>query len=88
MPSTETTDFETILPIEVLNRGVNITLVTLNDDISLEYEDSVLLRFSIDPHLPFESTREYIRDTATVNINDNDRKYDCGERYCIQSCFI
>ena len=80
MPSTEDTDFEAAQPIEVVNGGINITLVTLNDDITLEYEDTVILRFSIDPHLPFESTREYIRDTAIVNIIDSDRKCDCEER--------
>ena len=49
-----------------------------NDDISLEYNESIILRFTTpdDPNLIDDlATRgQYIRDTARVNIIDNDRK--------------
>ena len=55
----------------------DIRLSTVNDRISLEYNDRILLRF-----IPFsfilipdiENVGEYIRDTATVNIIDDDCK--------------
>lgn len=74
-----TTDFE------ALNTTVTVTswrrwyirLFTTNDDITLEYDDSVLLTFT--PYSngiiqELENTGEYVRDTATVNIIDNDSK--------------
>ena len=49
-----------------------------NDDISLEYDESIILRFTSpdDPTLfdDIEALGQYIRDTARVNIVDNDRK--------------
>ena len=50
-----------------------------NDDVSLEYNESIILRFTVSPDSPnliaeLEGTGEYIRDTARVNIIDNDRK--------------
>ena len=52
-----------------------IRLFTSNDQISLEYDDTVILRFN--PAHPslipgVESIGEFIRDTATVNILDTD----------------
>ena len=74
MPSLliETADFEPIQPIVILDGNANITLVTINDDITLEYDDTIVLRFN--PYLPFEESGEFIRDTIAVNIIDNDRK--------------
>ena len=68
-------------PIAVINNNANpstdIRLFTVHDEITLEYEDRVLLRFTpaqaaLIPVL--ESVFEYIRDTAIFNIIDNDRK--------------
>ena len=58
---------------------IPIQLFSRNDDITLEYNDTVILKFIINPGLAgliqqLEATGEYIRDTATVNIVDNDRK--------------
>ena len=73
-------DFERLLPIDVIIDGysplTDVRLFTVNDEITLEFEDRVLLRFT-----PAQATLisglasnyEYIRDTAVVNIIDNDR---------------
>lgn len=73
-----TTDFNTVPPIQLLDSKALIQLFTTNDMITLEYEDTVTLRFT--PSLPnfiqlVEDGGEFIRDTTTVNIIDNDRKY-------------
>ena len=54
----------------------DIRLSTVNDRISLEYNDWILLRFINNPILlsDIENVGEYIRDTATVNIIDDDCK--------------
>ena len=70
-------DFERLLPFSIINTA-NIHLFTANDDISLEYDDRVLLIFTPDnPVLVngVESFGQYIRTTATVNIIDNDGKW-------------
>ena len=59
------------------NNATSIRVFPVNDEITLEYDDRVLLRFT--PAVTnfvsdLESQFEYIRDTAVVNIIDNDRK--------------
>ena len=82
-PSTDTRDF---IPFSTHGRTVTaandiaIQLFSRNDDITLEYDDTVILRFIVNPGLAgliqqLEAVGEYIRDTATVNIIDSDRKY-------------
>ena len=76
MTSVGTSDFERLAPIGVRNRA-DIRLFTANDEITLEYDDRVLLRFTPDnPDLipGLEGMGEYIRDTATVHIIDSDCK--------------
>ena len=71
-----TADFERLEPIRVTNNA-EIHLFVFNDEITLEYDDRVLLRFTPDnPALipGLEANGEYIRDTATVCIIDNDCK--------------
>ena len=75
-------DFEGLQPINVLSNPssppTNVRLFTANDELTLEYEDRVLLRFtpSSSDFISFVADRfEYIRDTAIVNIIDNDRTY-------------
>ena len=54
-----------------------IRLFTSNDHITLEYDDRIQLVFTPnDPALipGVESVGEYIRDTAIVNIIDNDSR--------------
>ena len=72
-----TSDFAMFAPISVTN-SAEIRLFTTNDEITLEYDDRVLLMFTPDdPGLipGLEGAGEYMRDTATVHIIDNDRKY-------------
>ena len=54
-----------------------IELHTSNDDITLEYDDTVILVFTPDEDdlIEFyEGEGEYIRDSVVVHIVDNDRK--------------
>ena len=68
-------------PTAVINNNDNpsteVRLFAVNDEITLEYEDRVLLRFTpalINLIPGLASNYEHIRDTAIVNIIDNDRK--------------
>ena len=58
---------------------IAIQLFSRNDDITLEYNDTVILRIIVNPGFAvliqlLEDAGEYIRDTAIVNIIDSDRK--------------
>ena len=69
-------DFESLMPISFVNE-TEIRLFTSNDETTLEYDDSVILTFT--PDNPafitgLEAQGEYIRDTATVQITDDDSK--------------
>ena len=69
-------DFESLMPISFVNE-TEIRLFTSNDQITLEYDDSVILTFTPDNTAfitGLEAQGEYTRDTATVNIIDNDSK--------------
>lgn len=71
-----TSDFEQFQPIEFSN-SVWVSLFTANDEVTLEYDDKVQLNFTADnPGLiiGLETLGEYVRDTATINIIDNDCK--------------
>lgn len=67
-------------PIELNNAEINSTDIRLyisNDAITLEYNDTVVLRFTPDSSALIhgvESAGEYIRDTAIVYIIDENRK--------------
>ena len=73
-------------PISVTN-SAEIRLFTANDEITLEFDDRVLLMFTPDnPGLipGLEGMGEYMRDTATVHIIDNDRNcYTIVCHYCL-----
>ena len=76
MTSVGTSDFQRLAPIRVTN-SAEFRLFTASDEITLEYDDRVLLRFTPDnPGLipGLEGMGENIRDTATVHIIDNDCK--------------
>ena len=69
-------DFESLMPIRFVNEA-EIRLFTSNDEITLEYDDRVILSFTPDnPALipDLEAAGEYVRDTATVHIIDDDSK--------------
>jgi hypothetical protein len=61
-----------------VNNGVGtVHLFAVNDEITLEYNDRVLLHFTPDDHyfIPdLQAAGQYVRDTAIVNIIDNDSK--------------
>ena len=62
-----------------VNDSIAIQLFSRNDDITLEYNDTAILRYIVNPGLAdlirdLKAEGEYIRDTATVDIIDNDRK--------------
>ena len=55
----------------------DIIVQTIDDDITLEYDDRINLVFTLSPLLSnflvlFEAQNEYLRDIATVIIRDND----------------
>ena len=55
-----------------------IRLFTANDEVTLEYEDRVRLNFdptAADLITGLGSMGEYVRNTAIVNIIDNDCKF-------------
>ena len=69
-------DFGNLIPITFQNEA-DIRLFTTNDDTTLEYDDSVILTFT--PGNPdvidgLEGAGEYVRNSAIVNIIDNDSK--------------
>ena len=49
-----------------------VHLGTNSDTITLEYDDRVRLRFTPDSSALLDGVGEYIRDSTTVNIIDND----------------
>lgn len=61
-----------ILPIRVHNNAADISSYTKTDDVTLEHDDRVLLRFTSDTTSlisGLESVGEHIRTDALVNIN-------------------
>ena len=61
------------MPISFVNE-TEIRIFTSNDETTLEYDDRVILTFIPDNPTRLEAQGEYIRDTATLNIIDNDSK--------------
>ena len=58
--------------------SAEIRLFIANDGVTLEYEDRVRLEFNLtaaDLITGLESFGEYVRNTAIVNIIDNDSKF-------------
>ena len=75
-------DFENLQDIGVSVSSTlpsaEIRLFTANDEVTLEYEDRVRLNFdptAADLIPGLESMGEYVRNTAIVNIIDNDCKF-------------
>ena len=58
--------------------SAEIRLFIANDEVTLEYEDRVLLNFhptAADLIPGLEAVGEYVRNTAIVNIIDNNCKF-------------
>ena len=59
--------------------SADIRLFTANDEVTLEYEDRVRLDFyptTADLITGLEAVGEYVRNTAIVNIIDDDCKHN------------
>ena len=73
-------DFEQLQPDGIqFTNSADIRLSTRNDMVTLEYDDYIIMTFTSDNSLligGLESLGEYVRNTAIVNILDNDCK--CG----------
>ena len=64
-------------------------LFTLSDEVTLEYDDTVILRFTPDSDsliFGVNGRGEFIRDTATLHIIDNDSKYLLAQKCAFQNC--
>ena len=67
-------DFERFVTVRVII-SADVRIFTVDDDVTLEYDDRVQLTFipdSSDLVSGLQSLGEYTRDTAVVNIIDND----------------
>ena len=65
-----------IVPLET-NEALNIQVIPQSDTISLELDDRINLRFTpsnraITPEVYFAATGEFLRDSTTVRILDDD----------------
>ena len=72
-------DFEPFPNISVQVVADNIVIQTIDDNITLEYNDRINLVFTLsseeaDLLQMLEAEGEYLRDTASVTIIDNDGK--------------
>ena len=66
-----------------------ITLVTVDDGITLECNDTIILTYtptSLNLTDLITHVGEFIRDTATVIITDNDSELSCNAAPC--SCSV
>ena len=71
------TDFYRLSPVPVASNGAEIRVFTANDEVTLEYDDRILLTYtpSAAGLIPgVEAEGEYVRNTAIVGIIDNDSK--------------
>ena len=85
------TDFYRLSPVSVSSDGAEIRLFTAKDEITLEYNDRILLTYT--PSNPglipgVEGAGEYIRNTAIVRIIDNDSKNHCTTASVSYSGFL
>ena len=70
-------DYEDIGEVKVDPAPVTFGLLTINDDIALEYDDRVNLMFNAKYEEfveELEKSGEFLRDTVEVKIIDNDGK--------------
>ena len=87
--SIEITDFALRdTPVRLVSGFSDVRLDASNDDVTLEIDDTAILRLK--PTTPnivalIEQQRQFLRDTATVNILDNDCKQPLQS---IENCFV
>ena len=76
-------DFESLGEVKITNESTDISLLTINDDIALESNDTVELVFTpLHKKLmdDLEREGEFVRTTSFVHIVDNDGEY-CRSTY-------
>ena len=66
-------DFEDFGQLFISN-AAEVFLRTIDDDITLEYEDRIQINYYTRLPSFFEATGEYMRNAAIINIIDNDRE--------------
>ena len=67
------------LSVQVISESTDISLVTVDDEMGMECEESIRLEFvhQFPPYVIFLASQgEFIRDTAIVKVIDNDRECD------------
>lgn len=74
-------DYEELIPISIQLDSQNslqeINILSKNDEITLEYDDRIILTFTPQTtgnNTDLENVGEYIRSSAMVNVIDTDRK--------------
>ena len=70
-------DFQRLLPVTVARDGAEFQMSAVDDVITLEYNDRIVLMYT--PSVAgligrVEGAGEYVRNTAIVRIIDNDSK--------------
>ena len=71
-------DFQA-LSAQVISESTDISLVTVDDEIGMECEESIRLEFvhQFPPYIIFITSQgEFIRDAAILKVIDNDRECD------------
>ena len=71
-------DFQRLLPVTVARDGAEFQMSAVDDVITLEYNDRIVLMYT--PSVAgligrVEGAGEYVRNTAIVRIIDNDSKF-------------
>ena len=90
MHDTGSSDFEEFSPI-LTHGNSEISLLTVDDGITLEYDDSVILTYT--PQTTnltdlIASAGEFVRDNATLIITDNDSELSCSAAACVHNCSV
>lgn len=82
----ETADFKDIGTVRIDGENMSIPLMAVDDEVSLEYEETITVTFHSDIHNLADIgdlIQEFVRDETTVTIIDIDRK-----RYHIECIYV
>ena len=72
-------EYQEKIQVNIGEPCANISIITTDDDIALEYHERIILTFTPSSSLSLlihflSHYNEYIRDTMVINIVDADRK--------------
>ena len=91
-PSLDVDDFEPLSLELVPGENMEISLVTIDDEITLEYNDTILLEFEHENYETLETimqNNEFLREKVVVHIIDNDRElYQRVGRHRVQNIML